>query len=160
MGVGPHDDISTFLSHIRRAADDAASSPSHAVTVNPADGDKATAAPTIDTGNIDTGCRASTPPTDMTIDSTNNPTGLDGTIPTGPNDDIHVANATDPVGAPQPEPPANTDMDIGAVTTSSVTAARKRKGRGKGNHVAKDEQKRQRRAALLLTMQENTEADT
>ena len=31
MDVEPHDDISTFLSHIRRAADDAASSPSRSV---------------------------------------------------------------------------------------------------------------------------------
>ena len=91
MDVGPHDDISTFLLHIRRTADDAGSSLSHNVIVNPADGNKATAASTIDTGNVDTEGRASTPPTDMTIDSTNNPTGLDGTMPTGPNDDIHVA---------------------------------------------------------------------
>ena len=60
MDVGPHDDISTFLLHIRRAADDAASSLSHNVIVNP--------------GNVDAGGRASTPPTDMTIDSTNKPT--------------------------------------------------------------------------------------
>ena len=52
MGVGPHDDISTFLLHIRRAADGAASSLSHNVTVNPADGDKATAASAIGTGNV------------------------------------------------------------------------------------------------------------
>ena len=51
-------------------------------------------------------------------------------------------------------------MDIGAVTTYSVTTARKRKGRGKGNHVAQDEHKRQRRAAFLLTTQENMEAGT
>ena len=58
MGVGPHDDISTFLLHIRRAADDAASPLSHNVTVNPADGDKATAASAIGTtGNVDTGGR-------------------------------------------------------------------------------------------------------
>ena len=56
--------------------------------------------------------------------------------------------------------PANTFMDIGAVATSSVTAARKRKGRGKGNHVARDERKRQRRAAFLLTTQGNTDTDT
>ena len=31
MDVEPHDDISTFLSHVRRAADDAASSPSRSV---------------------------------------------------------------------------------------------------------------------------------
>ena len=128
--------------------------------MSPAEGDKATAASAIATGDVDTGGRASTPPADMTIDSTNNPIGLDGTIPMGPRDDTHIVNAADPVGAPQPQPPTNTDMDIGAVTTSSVTAARKRKGRGKGDHVAQDEHKHQRRAALLLTTQENTEAGT
>ena len=37
MNVEPHDDISTFLSHIRRAADDAASSPSRGHTIDPDD---------------------------------------------------------------------------------------------------------------------------
>ena len=109
--------------------------------VNPADGDKATAASAIDTGNVDTGGGASTPPTDMTIDSTNNPIGLDGTIPMGPSDDIHIANATDPVGAPQPQPPANNNVDTGAIAKSPVTSARKRKGRGKHNREAQDERK-------------------
>jgi len=93
MDVGPHDDISTFLLHIRRAADNAASSLSHDVIVNPADGDKATAASAIDTGNVDTGGKASTPPTDMAIDDTNCPTGTLGIIPTGPSDDTHITNS-------------------------------------------------------------------
>ena len=50
--------------------------------------------------------------------------------------------------------------DSDAVTASSATAARKRKGRGKANHVAKDERKRQRRAAFLFTTQGSTEAGT
>ena len=53
-----------------------------------------------------------------------------------------------------------TGMDIGAVATSSATAARKRKGRSKQAHVAQDARKRQRGAALLLTTQGNTEAGT
>ena len=53
------------------------------------------------------------------------------------------------------------DWDGGdAVTESSATAACKRKGRGKANHVAKDERKRQRRAAFLFTTQGSTEAGT
>ena len=51
-------------------------------------------------------------------------------------------------------------MDAGAVATSHVTVTRKRKWRGKGNNVARDERKRQRRAAFLLATQGNTEADT
>ena len=96
----------------------------------------------------------------MTIGTTNNSIGLNRTILTGPSDHTQVANAADPADASQPQPQANTGVDIGAVATSSVTAARKRKGRGKGNHVAQDEHKRQRRAALLLTTQGNTEAGT
>ena len=149
MDVGPHDDISTFLLHIRRAADDAASSLSHNVIVNPADGDKATAASAIDTGNVDTGGRASTPPTDMTIDSTNNPTGLDGTIPTGPNDDIHVANATDPVGAPQPEPPANDNVATWTPTDTSTTTVHGKKRHRKRSHKAQDSRKHHRRMSRL-----------
>ena len=37
------------------------------------------------TGNVDTGDRASDPPTDMAIGDTNNPTGIDGTMPMGPS---------------------------------------------------------------------------
>ena len=46
------------------------------------------------------------------------------------------------------------------VAKSSATAARKRKGHGRDNHVARDEHKRQRREAFLLTTQADTEADT
>ena len=53
-----------------------------------------------------------------------------------------------------------TGMDAEPVATSSVAAARKRKARGSHNRVAQDEHKRQRRAALLLTAQGNTEAGT
>ena len=52
------------------------------------------------------------------------------------------------------------DDEVTAALPSSATATRKRKGRGKHNHVARDERKRQRRAALLLTVQGNTEAGT
>ena len=68
--------------------------------------------------------------------------------------------AAAPAGASQLPPPANTSVDIGAVATSPVTAARKRKGRGKGTNVARDERKHQRRVAFLLTTQGNTEAGT
>jgi hypothetical protein len=50
--------------------------------------------------------------------------------------------------------------EVTAVLPSSATATRKRKGRGKRNHVARDERKRQRRAALLLTAHANTGAST
>ena len=40
------------------------------------------------------------------------------------------------------------------------TATRKRKGRGQHDNAAKDERKRQRRAALLLTLQDDAEAGT
>ena len=139
MEVEPHDDITTFLLHIRRSAADKTTSSSHDVTVSSADVDKATATSAIDTGDVDTEGGASAPPADMAIGNTNNPIGLDGTILMGPSDDTHVVNAAAPAGASQPPSPTNTGMDIGAVTTSSVTAACKRKGRGKGNHVAQDE---------------------
>ena len=142
MEVEPHDDITTFLLHIRRSAADKTTSSSHDVTVSSADGDKATATSAIDTGDVDTECGASAPPADMAIGNTNNPIGLDGTMPMGPSDDTHVADAAAPAGASQPPSPASTGVDIGAVTASSATAARKREGLGKGNHVAQDEHKR------------------
>ena len=75
---------------------------------------------------------------------------------------IPILGAAAPAGASQPPTSANTCVDIGAVAASSVTVARKRKGRGKGNNVARDERKRQRRVAFLLTTQGNrdTEAGT
>ena len=42
----------------------------------------------------------------------------------------------------------------------AVAVARKRRTRGSGNHVAQDERKRWRRAALLLATQGDTEAGT
>lgn len=160
MDVGPHHAISTFLLHIKHAADDAASSSSHDVTASSADGNKATAASAIGTGDVDTEGGASAPPADMATGTTNNPIGLNGTTPMGPSDDTQVANAADPAGASQSPPPAKICVDIGAVATSSVTVARKRKARGGHNRKAQDEHKRQRRAALLLTMQGNAEAGT
>ena len=62
MDVGPHHDISTFLLHIRRAADDDAASSSHDVTVSSADGDKANTTSAIGTGDVDTEGGASAPP--------------------------------------------------------------------------------------------------
>ena len=120
MDVGPHDAISTFLLHIQHAADDAASSSSHDVTANSADGNKATAASAIGTGDVDTGGGASAPPAELATDTTNNPTGLNGTIPMGPSDNTQVANTADPAGASQPPSPANICVNIGAVATPSV----------------------------------------
>ena len=54
----------------------------------------------------------------------------------GAADDTHASACT-------------TGVDVEAVATSPVAAARKRKGRGKGSNVARDERKRQRRAAFL-----------
>ena len=68
--------------------------------------------------------------------------------------------ATAPDGVSQLPPPANSVADDGAVAASPVTATRKRKVRGSCNHVAKDERKRQRRAASLLATQGDTEAGT
>ena len=71
-----------------------------------------------------------------------------------------IPGAAAPAGVSQLPPPANSAADDGAVAASPVTATRKRKGRGKHSDVAKDERKRQRRAAFLLTLQDNTEAGT
>ena len=71
-----------------------------------------------------------------------------------------IPGAAAPAGVSQLPPPANSITDGGAVAASPVTATRKRKGRGKHNNVAKDERKRQRRAAFLLTLQDSTEAGT
>ena len=65
MNVGPQDDITTFLLHIRRCAADKATSSSHDATVTSADGDKATATSAIGTGDVDTEGGASAPPADM-----------------------------------------------------------------------------------------------
>ena len=59
-----------------------------------------------------------------------------------------------------PAPTGDSCVDVGAVAKSSVTATRKRKGRSKHSSVAQDERKRQRRAALLLATQGDTEAGT
>ena len=93
MDVGPHGDITTFLLHIRRRAADNATSSSHDMTVSSADGVKATATSAIGTGDVDTEGGAPAPPSGTIIGNTNNPTGLDGTIPIGPSDDTHVANS-------------------------------------------------------------------
>ena len=53
-----------------------------------------------------------------------------------------------------------TSRHDGAVPASPVTATRKRKVRGKHNDTAKDERKRQRRAAFFLASQGDTEAGT
>ena len=55
---------------------------------------------------------------------------------------------------------ANSATDADAGAASPVTATRKRKGRRKHGRDAQDERKRQLRAALLLTLQDNTEAGT
>ena len=52
------------------------------------------------------------------------------------------------------------DVDVEPTAISPVATARKRRGRSKQAHVARDERKRQRVAALLLTTQGNTEAGT
>ena len=75
-----------------------------------------------------------------------------------------LANSAEDDGAPdgvsQLPPSAISVADDGAVAAPPVAATRKRKVRGSGNSVARDERKRQRRAALLLTMQGNAEAGT
>ena len=63
MEVEPHDDITTFLLHIRNVADDAASS-AQDVNVRSADGAKSTATSAIDTGDVDTDGGAFAPPAD------------------------------------------------------------------------------------------------
>ena len=68
--------------------------------------------------------------------------------------------AAPPADVSQLPPPANSAADGGTVAASPVTATRKRKARGAHNHVAQDERKRQRKAELLLTPQDSTEAGT
>ena len=65
-----------------------------------------------------------------------------------------------PAGVPRLPPLANSAADDGAVAASPVAATRKQKGRSKQKHVSQDVRKRQRRADLLLTSQDNTEAGT
>ena len=90
--VEPRDDISTFLLHVRRIADDTASSAQN-MNVRPADGAESVVTSAIGTGDIDTEGGASAPPTDITTDNTNNPVGFDGATPMGPNDDTLVVNS-------------------------------------------------------------------
>ena len=75
-----------------------------------------------------------------------------------------LANSAEDDGAPdgvsQLPPSANSVAGDGAVAAPPVAATRKRKGRGKHNNGAKDERKRQRHAAFLLTLRDNTEAGT
>ena len=73
----------------RAAAGDAASASSAQDVVNvcSADGAKSTATSAIDTGDVHTDGGAAPPPADMATSNTNNPVGLDGTTPMGPNDD-------------------------------------------------------------------------
>jgi len=65
-----------------------------------------------------------------------------------------------PDGVSQLPPTANSVAGGDAVAAPPVDATRKRKGRGTHSCVARDERKRQRRAALLLTLQDNTGAGT
>ena len=65
-----------------------------------------------------------------------------------------------PDGVSQLPPSANSVADDGAVVAPPVAATRKRKARGAQYHTAQDERKRQRRAAFLLTLQDNTGAGT
>ena len=68
--------------------------------------------------------------------------------------------AAPPAGVSQLPPSSNPVADGGTVAASPVPATRKREGRGSHNHVTKDELGRQRRAALLLTLQANTGGGT
>ena len=130
------------------------------MNVRPADGAESAATSAIGTGDVHTDGGASASPADINTGNTNNPVGLDGTTPMGPSDGTQVINAADPADAYQPSSPANICAGIGAAATSSVNVARKRKARGSHNRKAQDEHKRQRRAALLLTMQGDTGAGT
>ena len=53
MEMEPHDDITAFLPHMHRRADDEATSSSYDVIARSADGDKATATSAIDAGDVD-----------------------------------------------------------------------------------------------------------
>ena len=74
MDVEPHDDISTFLSHIRRAADDAASSPSRSVHTESTHPPPATVyGPMIDSDEtIDSANTGTSVATHSTAEPTNN----------------------------------------------------------------------------------------
>ena len=71
-----------------------------------------------------------------------------------------AADGGAPEGVSQLPPSANSVAGDGTVAAPPVAATRKRKVRGSGNSVARDERKRQRRAAFLLTLQDNTTAGT
>ena len=68
-----------------------------------------------------------------------------------------IPGAPAPAGAPRLPPLANSATDDGAADAPSVTATCERKGRGSCNEVARDERKRQRRAASLLETQDGAE---
>ena len=57
------------------------------------DGDVPVIRITTDTGGVDTGDTAPAPHTDITIGNTNNPTGTNGIMPTGPSGDTHVVDS-------------------------------------------------------------------
>jgi hypothetical protein len=157
--------ISSFLLSIRRRADGEVAglvleaAPSDTRTGGAAYPTPGVAAPVIaadsDT-DIDVGTAGGLLPDVVDFDPTSAWGGGDEVTATIP---VFGAAAA-PAGASQPPTLANTGVDIGAVATSSATAARKRKVRGSCSHVAQDRRKRQRRAALPLTTQGNTEAGT
>ena len=157
--------ICSFLLHIRRCADDEAAG----LVVGAAPPDTG-AGVDVDTapGAAVLGVAAD-PTTSVDVDNADDLfADVDDFDPTSVWDDDNeittaipvLGSAAVPAGASQPPPPTNTCMDISAVATSSVTAARKRKRRSKHSHVAQDACKRQRAAAFLLTTQGNTDTGT
>ena len=92
------------------------------------------------------------------------PLALTRQFPSRDQDGAEMAAPIPAVDAPASDstlpPSANSATDADAGAASPVAATRTRKGRGKHNHRAKDERKRQRHAAFLLTLRDNTEAGT
>ena len=77
---------------------------------------------TTDNGDVDTGDSTPTLPTDMAIGDTDNPTGVDGTIPMGPNHDTHAVNS-DTAASPTLKATTTSAVDTGDVDMNDGASA-------------------------------------
>ena len=156
--------ISSFLLHIRRCADDKAAG----LVLDAAPPDTGTGVTVGSAPGVAVTVVITDPAADMDVvtagDLFDDVVDFDPTLAWGDSDEVTATvpaiGAAAPAGASQPPTSADTCMDIGAVAASSATGTRKRKARGSRNHVTRDEHKRQRKAALLLTAHANTGAST
>ena len=109
---------------------------------------------TTGTGDVDTRGKTSAPPVDMTIDDTNNPTGMDGTMPMGPNDNTHIANS-DTAASPTLTPTENTyplPVALPGNTGANVSSKKRRRSGGPARAA--------REAAFSASKSHDTTKDT